>query len=285
MLSPGGATPVVMMRRGEPGYPSQLEDLGADAPRTLHFRGRPLTHLEGSVAIVGSRRASEAGRDWTYALARRLAEAGRPVISGGALGIDAAAHAGALEGGGPTLVVLPSDVRQPRPLSNRALFSAVLQGDGAIMSEFDRPRGGRWLYAHRNRIVAALAEAVVVVEAGAKSGTRHTMDKALALGRPLICLAWPFGDPRGDGALAMGEAARSVRTPDEVIRILEGSVESPEVAGEDDSALWRALGTPKTLDQLQALLRLDGPQLTAQLFEAELKGWVGRMGGRWHRVR
>ena len=136
------------------------------------------------VAIVGSRRASEAAKRWTFQLAKDLGRAGCIVISGGALGMDAAAHRGALAGAGCTWVVLPGPIETPHPSSHRTLFEDVLRQDGAWLS-VETQVGGRWSYVKRNQIVAALADVIVIAEAEPESGTASTARAAGRLQRSL----------------------------------------------------------------------------------------------------
>jgi DNA processing protein len=174
--------------RCNPDYPARVKML-ASPPAVLHVAGHLdcLLGAEGteSVALVGSRRASPYGMEIAHALARGLAVAGVPVISGMALGIDSAAHRGALAGRGPTLAVLPGPAGHAYPRANRVLHRQLTQA-GAAVSEL--PAGTRvrsWMYTARNRIIAGLASMTVVVEAGERSGALLTAGVARALGRPV----------------------------------------------------------------------------------------------------
>ena len=155
-------------------------------PPALFVRGRQQLLWRRGVALVGSRRAAPEARDWTERQARALAERRQLVVSGGALGIDAAAHRGALLGQGPTLVYLGGCVDRAAPVSNRPLFQAILQLGGALVSE--HPPLSTTYAAHfalRNRFIAAQARALWVVEAGARSGTLSTAAWARRLGVPI----------------------------------------------------------------------------------------------------
>jgi DNA processing protein len=167
----------------DPAYPAALRDL-ADAPATLYVRGRL---PEGRcVAIVGSRAASAYGRARAHELARDLAHVGCVIVSGLALGIDAAAHRGALEADGASVAVLPCGVDDVVPPGHAGLAAALLER-GALVSEWPcGPPWGRGAFVSRNRLVAALADAVVVVEAAEGSGALTTARHARRLGRALL---------------------------------------------------------------------------------------------------
>src|SRR5689334_23068167 len=151
------------------GFPVRLAGVKPRA-KALWLRGVAPADGQPSVAIVGARAASRAGCDRAFELARGMAAAGRQVVSGGALGIDAAAHRGALAGGGATFAVLGCGVDVVYPDRHAALFADVA-ATGGLLSEYEpgtQPRIGQ--FPARNRIIAALAEAVLVVEAGFASG-------------------------------------------------------------------------------------------------------------------
>jgi DNA processing protein len=157
---------------------------GLAVASTLYVRGA--LGDEPSVAIVGARAASRAGMDRAFELASHLARRGIRVVSGGAIGIDAAAHRGALVAGGLTTVVLGSGIDVPYPARNIELFDAVVAAGGAVVSMFPmatQPR--RENFPRRNRLIAALVDQVVVVEADVRSGSLSTARAATQLGRPL----------------------------------------------------------------------------------------------------
>ena len=169
------------------------------------MRGNPaVLGTERAVAIVGSRAASGTGMERAHGLAKHLAAAGVHVVSGGALGIDGAAHRGALAGGGTTTVVLGSGVDVPYPARHASLFEQVVAHGGALVSMLPRGTEPRpHTFPQRNPLIAALADVVIVVEADVKSGSLSTAKAARELGR--IVAAWP-GSP-GCQRLLRGGAA------------------------------------------------------------------------------
>jgi len=156
--------------------------------RELYVRG---TLASGpAVAIVGARAASGDGMRHAHALGKHLAARGVHVVSGGALGIDGAAHRGALAGGGATTVVLGSGLDVPYPVRHAPLFAAIVAAGGALVSMFPNHTQPRPAYfPQRNVLIAALVDAVIVVEADVRSGSLSTARSASELGRRLA--AWP----------------------------------------------------------------------------------------------
>lgn len=171
--------------RHSDGYPRALLEAG-DPPAALFYRGEParLQWLEQpAVALVGARRPSGYGERVAAGLARQLAGVGTPVVSGLALGIDSAAHGGALEAPGPTVAVLGGGADVPYPRTKVRLYERIA-AQGLVLSELPpglRPR--RWCFPARNRVMAALARMTVVVEGRARSGSLITADFARQLGR------------------------------------------------------------------------------------------------------
>ena len=184
-----------LLAYGSDGYPERLNHL-YDPPVLLYLRG-PLDLVDrctrGIVAIVGTRRATPYGRRMAREIAAGLAEAGWAVVSGMARGIDGEAHAAALDAGGATIGVLGSGLDFAYPAAHRPLYRRMVRS-GLLVSEFapsTPPAPG--LFPRRNRIIAALAKAVVVVQAPARSGALITVDHALDLGRDVLAVPGPVG--------------------------------------------------------------------------------------------
>ena len=169
--------------RCAPAYPDRLRDL-ADPPAVLHVAGRlPGSAEADAVAIVGARKATPYGLAVARSLGRGLSASGVPVVSGLALGVDSAAHAGALEAPGPVVAVLASGADVPYPASSRRLYAEVVRR-GCVLSELPPGFGPmRWCFVARNRLIAALSRVVVIVEAAERSGSLTTADFGAELGR------------------------------------------------------------------------------------------------------
>lgn len=208
----------------DPGYPPDLHHRPLrPAPPALFVRGQaPLPSFEDSVAIIGARRCTENGRAVARMLGVGLAEAGVVVVSGLALGIDAAAHEGAVDAGGRTLAVLASPVDRPTPTANAGLGEEIVASGGWLVSE--RPPGATVRaseFPRRNRLVVALSAAVVVVEAGLPSGTLGTVARALDVGREVGAVPGSVLSPASRGANALLRAgATPITSVDDVLALL-----------------------------------------------------------------
>lgn len=178
---------------GDDEWPSPLDDLDAKRPVLLWVSGRPdLAHLtRRAVAVVGARACTPYGEHVAADIAAGLGDRGWTVVSGGAYGIDAAAHRGALAVGGATVAVLACGIDLVYPAAHEDLLAQV-RSTGAVVSELppgSRPMRGRFL--HRNRVIAALARGTVVVEAAVRSGARNTATHADSLSRPVMAVPGP----------------------------------------------------------------------------------------------
>jgi DNA processing protein len=184
---------------GDTAYPSGLYRLPA-RPIVLYVRGDvwSLTAPE-RLAIVGARAATSYGEHVATELASALAERGTVIVSGGAYGIDGTAHRSAIASGGKTVAILAGGVDRMYPVGHEALLNRVIES-GAVISEV--PPGSaptRWRFLQRNRIIAAMSEAVIVVEAGVRSGSLNTAGHAHALGMPLGAVPGPITSPASAG--------------------------------------------------------------------------------------
>ncbi|MFQ6115393.1 MAG: DNA-processing protein DprA [bacterium] len=200
-------------------YPENLKK-AFDAPPILFIRGTILPQDENAVAIVGSREASSRGQQIAQSLAGGFVEKGWTVVSGLARGIDTAAHRAALEQGGRTIGVLGSGIRLVHPRENIPLAEKMVE-QGALVSELhpNAPPNGRNLMA-RDRIVSGLAKALIVVEAGEKSGSIDTARKAKKQNRPVFAV--DSGSPGTTQLIqsgAFGLAARALNI-DEIIEVV-----------------------------------------------------------------
>ncbi|GHT52411.1 DNA processing protein DprA [Spirochaetia bacterium] len=168
-----------------PDYPPQIREI-YDPPAVLFYRGNLPDPEQTLAAVVGTRHPTPAAAAQAFDISRSLGANNIPVVSGLALGIDAMAHRGNLEGGAPTIAVLGSGVDAIYPVSNRSLARRILENNGVILSEY--PPGTspmKWHFPARNRIISALARGVLIVEAPAKSGALITAQFALEQGRDL----------------------------------------------------------------------------------------------------
>jgi DNA processing protein len=289
----GGRTWTI--RRGERGYPAALLDLGADAPDRLFGCGNRTAlgglELGHTVTIVGSRRPSSYGLGVAEELGRLLAAAGLVVVSGMARGIDAAAHGGALAGGGTTLAVLGGGADVIYPASERRLYRDIL-ASGAAISEAppgQRPEAGS--FPKRNRIMAALGAITVVVEAAQPSGSLITARRALELHREVGAIPGPVTSRVSEGTndLIVDGAALIRGAQDVLDRLLGVGIEAVRRCGPSlEPELARVaeaveLGS-STCDAVAVALGAPPQEAAIALARLELLGYV-RMdaGGRYAR--
>jgi DNA processing protein len=262
-----------------PAYPERLRRL-ADAPPLLLVRGTPALLLVRAVAIVGARAPTEPGRATARRLAFDLARAGLAIVSGLARGIDAAAHEGALEAGGATVAFQACGPERVYPAAHRALAERVAS-QGALVTEF--PPGTKPLPAYfplRNRLISALAEAVIVVEARERSGSLVTARCAANQGVDVWAVPGPLGAPTslGTNRLIQQGAGLVIESAD----VLKGlGIAAPPARTEPGpgSALARALlralhRRALARDDLPGALGRPPSELAAALLELELAGRV-----------
>lgn len=290
-------------------YPAPLWHSGEAPPPLLYMRGtlpdalRAPAYRVRAAAVVGTRRATAKGLSLARELARALAEMRVVVVSGLALGIDGAAHQGALEGAGPTVAVLGGGLGHVHPPSHRPLARQILQAGGAILSEhppdvLPEPH----FFPRRNRIISGLSRLVVIVEAGLRSGTNATAAFANEQHRDVFACPGRPGDPSVAGALRLiRDGAHPLTELEDVLchfrpapggtdpSTMVGASRVPEAAvGRSEAVVVDALSELEeaTLDELAAALalRIGGAswrvpgvaELTARLTRLELRGAVVR---------
>jgi DNA processing protein len=297
ILAEGERLRLELVSIGSPGYPGELLNL-TDPPPVLFLRGRPDLLHRPAVAIVGARRATETGRRMAERIAAVLAQRGVAVVSGMAMGIDGAAHRGALSAGGDTVAVLGCGADVAYPTSNRKLHRDIGR-DGLLVTEFEPGEGALpHHFPKRNRIIAALANAVIVVEAGHRSGALITVEHALDLGRDVFAVPGSVESEasRGTNAL-LRDGARILPRPEAILQELEWLAEVDHGDGDENAALltgnsypgesggeagtlWEALtDTPLHVDDLARKASVDPARAMTTLTLMELEGWVSQVAG------
>ncbi len=222
-------------------YPSTLKEM-ADPPAVVHVAGGAeragALLAEPVAAVVGARRATPYGLEVARMLGRGLAAAGVTVLSGMALGVDSAAHEGALEAGGSTVAVLAGGADVPYPASKRSLYRRLV-ATGCALSELPpgfAPR--KWCFPARNRVIAALASVTVVVEAAERSGALITARLARELGREVGAVPGQITSSRARGANdLLFDGAHVVRGPQDILDLLFGAGGAPEASAARKKAL------------------------------------------------
>ena len=279
---------IVSLSPGVPEWPSTLAEL-RDSPVLLHRCGAPLPSPDQALAVVGSRTEDPYARRITRALVSRWVASvpGGAVVTGGGLGVDAAAMQAALDLGAHLVVVLPTPVDRPRPRQLAGLFERAAE-EGTLLSEAHSGcRVHRAMFRDRNRVVAALARATVVVRARDRSGSLNTLGIAASLGRPVIAPVGPIDDPCSEGlhhAIEAGLATPLWRLADLPALVgadaARASVESVAPADPDEQALLRALGAGRdTPEALAQECSLTLPDVLRIILRLELRGRVRRGPG------
>ncbi|MEM8551539.1 MAG: DNA-processing protein DprA [Pseudomonadota bacterium] len=266
-------------------YPARLAAIHAPPP-VIAVRGDIALLARSPLAIVGARKASAAGRTLAANFAEGFAEAGRAVVSGLALGIDAAAHRAALSGG--TVAVVAGGVDRPTPDEHKALAEEILAAGGAVVSEMPFglvPRARD--YPRRNRLIAGLCDAVVVIEAAAASGSLHTARYAADENRDVYAVPGSPLDPRAAGCLSLLRSGALLAVePQDVLSGQPAPVEpSPRLPGfaettsptattqDTHAAILETLSiTPIPVDVLVRDTGLPAGAVIAALTELELAG-------------
>ncbi|MEU3525652.1 DNA-processing protein DprA [Streptomyces sp. NPDC038707] len=285
---------------GDTEWPRQLDDLGDGRPLGLWVRGRPSLRMWAlrSVAVVGARACTEYGTHTAATLAAGLAERGWVVVSGGAYGIDGAAHRGALAARGATVAVLACGVDQPYPRGHAALIGRIAH-QGLLVGELppgEHPTPSRFIL--RNRVIAALTRGTVVVEAARRSGSLATARAAQRLGRFTMGVPGPVTSALSAGVhdLLRGEATL-VTDATEVIELVGAMGDLAPVRR--GPVLPRDLLEPHTRGVLAALpagraapvgeialgARTTREDAVARLYELRALGYVERHGDGWKLTR
>jgi DNA processing protein len=216
-------------------YPPLLREI-FDPPALLFYRGSLPNPEKPMAAVVGTRKPSSQAAMRAFALGRELGEAGIPVVSGLALGIDSMAHRGNVQAGSPTVAVLGSGPDEIYPVSNRELARRILEIGGVIFSEYPPGTGPmKWNFPARNRIISALARGTVIVEAPEKSGALITAAFALEQGRDLWVDIASLNSRQGRGTAKLAEdGAKAISSAKEILAEWNIAVTVNEKNGQDD---------------------------------------------------
>lgn len=261
-------------------YPHALSDLQENAPTQLWVRGRlEVLASPTIVAIVGTRRATASGLRVTRELAGAFARAGACVVSGMALGIDAAAHRAALEHRGTTIAVLGTGLDVVYPPAHRLLQRAIVDG-GALVSELEPDWAGKkWTFPQRNRIIAALASLTIVVEAPEHSGALITAGHAVELGRAVGAVPGPIDQPQCAGSNRLiRDGAVLLPSIDDALALAGLTPPLRQPRGDprgDEGKVWAALESGALdMDSLCTRSELPAARCLAAVTTLELAGAI-----------
>lgn len=285
-----------LMTLADDDYPTSLRHIH-NPPLVLYLKGERSLLDRPQLAIVGSRNASRAGLEHARAFAAALGQCGLLVTSGLALGVDGAAHSGALDGGFATIAVIGNGIDDPYPYRHRKLAERIIR-DGLLVSEY--PPGTDARPAHfpgRNRVISGLSRGILVVEAGLKSGSLITARLALEQGREVFAIPGSIHNPLARGCHQLiRQGAVLVETVEDICNELETgwSAMVPEPASRQtgmpemdarEIAVLDALGyDPRSTDELCSATGLAADQLMQSLLLLELQGLVDSAPGGFQRI-
>lgn len=289
--------PLKALSIGEKSYPDRLRAI-ADPPEKLYYRGNiALLKSEACISIVGSRNADGLGLELAGDMARNLAAVGATIVSGLALGIDGAAHRGALDirRKGTTIAVLGCGLNRMYPPSHAALAKQILESGGLILSQFEpeeRPYPSNFL--NRNRVIAGLSLGTVVVQAAARSGALATARYALESGRDIFSVPGSVRDPRHKGTNRLiQQGAYLVSGADEILEMLPelGTIEADSKAeefalSESQASLIELLAKEERIHYDDLAQSQDiGGSFAVDVLELELAGAIQRLPGNFLSLR
>lgn len=262
-------------------YPSMLKEIYLP-PIVLYYAGVELQKECNALAVVGSRKANEYGRQVIKELLPPLVQHGWTIVSGGAIGADSMAHRATIDAGGQTVVVLGSGLLYPYPACNRKLFEDVIKCGGTLVSSF--PLAMQAMPGHfpaRNRIIAGLSRGCLVIQAAEKSGASITARFALDQGREVFAVPGAIYDSLSAGCHALiGQGAKLVSDSQDIVQefgqefgrkffSLEERIADPE-----HQTIIQVCRQPASVDHVAAQLQLPVDQALCKLFELQLKGMV-----------
>jgi DNA processing protein len=262
---------------GDDDYPQGLRDL-EDPPRIFVLG---VMFDAPAVAVVGTRRCTSYGRDLAHGFGMALGRSGWTTVSGMARGVDGAAHRGAISAPGPGVAILGSGIDIVYPRDNRDIYEKLANGMGAVVSEY--PPGtppDRWRFPERNRLIAAMASAVVVVEAGEKGGALITARRAAELGRPVFVVPGDVDRPASVGCNRLiRDGAFPVLGPDDLVAEL-GLILGPAPGQERGSEGLLIPATGATIEELIVHWGCDTTEALVRISRLELSGRLRRVGDR-----
>ena len=278
----------------DPLYPTKLKQSNVQSPTGLYYRGdiSLLDETHNAVSIVGTRRCSEYGKDATYKFASELSDYGFVIISGLATGIDAYAHDAVLKQNGKTIAVLGMGHNKFSPLDNLKLFNKTCQNGLAISEYPPDSEATKYTFPERNRIVSALSDAVVIIEANKSSGALITADRALEQGKEIFAVPGNITNPKSWGTNELLKKGANVLTSTQdilkffSIKNAKNTKNAPTIQLDvfEQNIYSKLQDGEKSYDQLHDTCGLSGGELSAVLMSLEIKNVVTRLQNNKYRL-
>lgn len=281
-------------------YPKLLKKIGKSAPKKLYYKGAWDREIfENCLAVVGSRQMTTYGKQVVERIVTEIAAAGITIVSGFMYGIDAASHKSALKAGGRTIAVMPCGIDLIHPEYQQDLHNEILNNNGLIISEYEgKMKPENWTYPQRNRIVAGLSLATLIIEAGEKSGSLITANFAKKFGRKLFVIPGPITSENSKGIMQLiKEGATPIASAKDVLdfyKINRGptpiiyrewvSVNSTkkEVGSLEEKIIEKLKNEPLNIDDLVRILEISASHVGVILSTMELKGLIRQEGNKYY---
>ena len=273
-------------------YPFLLKEI-VDPPLILYVKGNFSSSSKHLISIVGSRKCTKYGQTVAQKFAASFAQAGITVVSGLALGIDSAAHKGAIDAKGKTFAVIGSGLNRIYPASNKHLAEKICSGYGAVISEFPfgtEPRP--FNFPFRNRIISGLSYATIVVEAARKSGSLITARLAAEQGRDVFAVPGNITSKMSEGTnMLIKDGAIPITEPDDVLTyvsafkdLLVRNKEDKDLSPDEERVISALENSTETLMGISEKTGISEQKLISLLTYMEVKGLIKRNGGRYFKV-
>jgi len=260
--------------------------------KSLWYSGELPPERRPAVAIVGTRKPTTYGKETAYRLSYELAQRGIVVVSGLALGIDGIAHQAALDAGGTTIAILPTSLDAIYPYSHRSLAERIVQAGGALITEYQAgERAYKSNFIARNRLVSALSDGLLIVEAAQRSGTLATAGFALEQGKPVMAVPGNITSPMSVGCnVLIKKGARCITSTEDILEELGMAPDTPmqlplAYSDEEQSILTLLAEGIRDGEVLQQQSKLAPSQFSQTLTMLELEGKVRALGANQWTIR
>jgi DNA processing protein len=275
-------------------YPKLLKEIGKSAPKQLYYKGNWDAEIfKNCLAVVGSRRMTTYGRQVTERIVGEVAAAGVTIVSGFMYGVDAAAHRAALSVGGRTIAVMPCGIGLIHPEYQQDLYAEILSNNGLVISEYEGDtQPAYWTYPQRNRIVAGLSKAVLIIEAGEKSGSLITANLAKKFKRKLFVVPGPITSENSKGIMQlMREGAIPIGSAGDILKIFGNRISHESNIRKSDfdkssaleqKILDRLAREPLEIDALARIFSISTSKLGGILSVMQLSGSIKQEGMKYY---
>jgi len=275
-------------------YPKSLKEIGSQAPKKLYYKGDWNEEIfEDCLAVVGSRHLTSYGKKITEQLVTEIAAAGITIVSGFMYGGDEAAHRTTVRVGGKTIAVMPCGIDIIHPAEQEELYNEILKNKGLIISEYEgKFLPVNWTYVKRNRIVAGLSKAVLIVEAGLNSGSLITAGYAKKYGRKIFAVPGQITSEVSKGTVKLIKEGAEVTTEArDILKYYDISLASPRrnlakpslnIGKEEQEIINQLKREPMEADMLARALGISVAKIGTTLSLMQLKGFINQESGKYY---